>query len=228
MILAIIGIFTYGTDNFPFLKLKEEIISSAYSQPCNPLEVQVNNPKIRALDIFPFKVDPVLLDQLLELKIVMDPSFNTNEQICYNLASKIYEVRKTDGTSAPPINKLKLEVKSNKLKANYTYNGSSTIDLKNVPIIEVIDNNNNGILNSLENNCTIEQNKINCNKGTTKLTINKNNEKIFVGESTKPNGIIIIFDKTGSNNPVNVEVCEKEKKGKFSIFRNSVIEVDCV
>lgn len=239
IILAILGIFNYSSDDFHFLKWQEEIIPSAYSLPCGsitPLEFSVTNPKIIAPGVFPFQLDIVLLNKLLELNIVMDPpSFDPNEQICYNVISKTYVIRTTDGTT--PSKTLKLEVKSGNLKADATYSGTSKINLLTDPIIGKIDSNGDGILKSLEDNgnCKTEQNKINCSKGTTKLTIDKN-ENIFVGESTnpnKPNGIIIIFEKTESNpgnveNRVNVEVCEKEKKSEFWILPNSVIEVDCV
>lgn len=238
IIFAILGIFNYSSDEFHFIKLNEEIIPSAYSQTCgagNAPEFPRSNPtSVLSPTLLPFQVSDIpVLNQLLKIKIEMDPIINNNEQICYNYNTLKFDVRKKDGTIGPPLNKLKLEIKSNKLVANFTKSGLSTIDLKANPIIKDIDPNNNGILSSLEPSCIIQSNKIDCSRGLTKLTINfspnDNKKGIFLGESaTNSNGIIIITEKTRIGiEDIKVEACEKEQKITYLIPANSVLEIDC-
>jgi hypothetical protein len=243
IILSLLCIINYCYVEYYSIEFKYQFIHPVYSQESCPTYEEsltspikgIKNPKELPLDTF-----PSINNKLFNITIS-----GSSPTICHNRASQEYYLSPMTKESS-----ITLDVNPNKLKDDIppiTETGTK-LNLVSKPIKNLIDNDKDDILNSLD---TVDNSDPNnpksvpisgtkclentagnfvCNRGKTELIITEFDQNIILGASNNnTDGIIVISDRTGDNSkkhePALIQACKEQTKYRLPPY--SVIEIVC-
>lgn len=244
IILSLLCIINYCYVEYYSIEFKHQFISPIYSQEsCPTYEESLPSPikGIKNLNELPLKTFPAINNELFDITIS-----SSSPTICHNRATQEYYTIPNNDDST-----ITLDVNPKKLKddiAPYTVTGKSKLNLATKPIKDLVDNDKDNILNSLDTVDNSDPNNpkivplsgteclenppgtIICNRGKTELIINENNQKLTLGASnTNTDGIIVISDRTGALDPKKLQalIIACKEQIKYNLPAYSVIEIVC-